>query len=77
MPFLPGRVTMVEFGAHGRRGPHMTTLYRTVIIRRWKAIIQDAAGPLVQLRDNPETTSLNQYGVRLLVYEAYARHLLL
>jgi hypothetical protein len=51
----------------------MTTLYRTVIIRRWKAI-QDAAGPLVQLRDN---ISLNQYGVRLLVYEAYARHLLL
>jgi hypothetical protein len=49
---------------------HMATLY-WAIIRRWKAI-QDAAGPLIQLRDNPETISLNQYGVRLTVYEAYA-----
>jgi hypothetical protein len=49
---------------------HMATLYWAVI-RRWKAI-QDAAGPLIQLRDNPETISLNQYGVRLTVYEAYA-----
>jgi hypothetical protein len=47
----------------------MATLYWAVI-RRWKAI-QDAAGPLIQLRDNPETISLNQYGVRLTVYEAY------
>jgi len=48
----------------------MTTLYWAVF-RRWKAV-QDAAGPEIQLRETPETISLNQYGVRLTVYEAYA-----
>jgi hypothetical protein len=49
---------------------HMTTLY-WAIFRRWKAV-QDAAGPVTQLRETPETITLNQYGVRLTVYEAYA-----
>jgi hypothetical protein len=49
---------------------HMTTLY-WAIFRRWKAV-QDAAGPLVQSHETPETIILNQYGVRLTVYEAYA-----
>jgi hypothetical protein len=49
---------------------HMTTLYWAVF-RRWKAV-QEAAGPEIQLRETPETISLNQYGVRLTVYEAYA-----
>jgi hypothetical protein len=49
---------------------HMRTLYWAVF-RRWKAV-QDAAGPVIQLHETPETISLNQYGVRLTVYEAYA-----
>lgn len=49
---------------------HMTTLY-WAIFRRWKAV-QDAAGPVMQLHESPEIISLNQYGVRLTVYEAYA-----
>jgi hypothetical protein len=48
----------------------MATLYWAVF-RRWKAI-QEAAGPLEQQHEIPETVSLNQYGVRLTVYEAYA-----
>lgn len=49
---------------------HMTTLYWDVF-RRWRAI-QYAAGPLVQSQETPETICINQYGVRLPVYEAYA-----
>jgi hypothetical protein len=49
---------------------HMAILYWAVF-RRWKAI-QEAAGPLEQQHVIPETISLNQYGVKLTVYEAYA-----
>ena len=41
------------------------------MFRRWKGI-QEAAGPLGKSQEAPETISLNQYGVRLTVYEAYA-----
>ena len=53
-----------------RQNVHMTTLY-WAIFRRWKTV-QDAAGPVMQLRESPETISFNQYGARLTVYEAYA-----
>jgi hypothetical protein len=52
------------------RNVHLNTLY-WAIFRRWKAI-QDAAGPLNQSQQAPETVSMTRFGLNLPVYEAYA-----